>query len=384
MGECQLSFRRTQPFVGLPGIERQCECARVGIANIFRCHPHHAPRHVSRIAAAIEHPGEPVQRGVGIGTAHGLVQRRDLLVEGVALPVKAPVAAGQRGRHVGGAQYPVIADQADGNFEQVQGAARVTIRAPRECEQLLPAASDPLCTESVLRVAQSGLQNIDQRIVIEWLEHIDAGPGQQGIVQRKRGILGRRADEDQSAVLDIGQKSILLGLVEAVHFVKEQYGGLPGVCLCLGDGITHFLDPGEYGGQRDKAGGAAGGKQTGNGGLAGSGGTPEDGGVQGAGQQAREWLPRTEQMSLSRHVRRSRRPHPVGQRAPGQRRSGGIDSYRRGFWRTNHDSRTRHQRRRPAMLRSQPSRIPTISATRSSPSAWRVGVKLCSTSISSP
>ena len=36
---------------------------------------------VERIGAAVEHAHEPVERGIGVGAAHRLVQRRDLVVE---------------------------------------------------------------------------------------------------------------------------------------------------------------------------------------------------------------------------------------------------------------------------------------------------------------
>ena len=39
---------------------------------------------IARVLAALQHPGEPVERGVGIGAAHRLVQRRDQVVVAVA------------------------------------------------------------------------------------------------------------------------------------------------------------------------------------------------------------------------------------------------------------------------------------------------------------
>jgi hypothetical protein len=49
--------------------------ARVGVADVLGRHAQHAPRDVARVATAVEHAAEPVQRRVRIGAAHGLVQR---------------------------------------------------------------------------------------------------------------------------------------------------------------------------------------------------------------------------------------------------------------------------------------------------------------------
>ena len=60
----------------------------------------------------------------------------------------------------------------------------------------------------------------------ERLQHIDAGPRQQRVVDLEGRVLGRRADEDERAVLDVRQERVLLRLVEAVHLVEKQHGAL--------------------------------------------------------------------------------------------------------------------------------------------------------------
>src|SRR3546814_1006922 len=69
--------------------------ARVGQADVFDRHPGQAPGEVVRVAAAVEHAREPVQRSVGVGAAHRLVQRRDLVVELLATLVEAAGTVGQ-------------------------------------------------------------------------------------------------------------------------------------------------------------------------------------------------------------------------------------------------------------------------------------------------
>ncbi len=55
-------------------------------------------------------------------------------------------------------------------------------------------------------------------------QHKYAAARQQGGDDLKAGVLGGRADQDERAILDIGQQKILLGFVEAVNFVQKQDG----------------------------------------------------------------------------------------------------------------------------------------------------------------
>jgi len=68
----ELALRTAEPLVGLAGLEGQRERARVGIADVLGSHAQHAPGHVARITAAVEHAAQPVERGIGVGAAHRL------------------------------------------------------------------------------------------------------------------------------------------------------------------------------------------------------------------------------------------------------------------------------------------------------------------------
>jgi hypothetical protein len=52
------------------------------------------------------------------------------------------------------------------------------------------------------------------------LEH--AGAGDEGAVDLEEGVLRRRTDQDDGAVLDPGQEGVLLGLVPAMDLVDEE------------------------------------------------------------------------------------------------------------------------------------------------------------------
>ena len=80
-----------------------------------------------------------------------------------------------------------------------------------------------------------------------WLEReqrVDAAAAEQRGVDFKRGVLRGCADETNGASLDVRQKGVLLGLVEAMDLVDEQdraraeAGGFVGVDHHLLD----FLD----------------------------------------------------------------------------------------------------------------------------------------------
>ena len=72
---------------------------------------------------------------------------------------------------------------------------------------------------------------------------------EQGGVQRKAGVFGGGADQRDGAALDIGQKAVLLGTVEAVDLVNEQQRATPlqaECALCLGKDAFEVRDPGKY------------------------------------------------------------------------------------------------------------------------------------------
>ena len=63
-----------------------------------------------------------------------------------------------------------------------------------------------------------------QLVVGERLEAEEGRAAEQRRVDLEEGVLGRRPDEGEQAVLDGGQEGVLLALVEAVHLVEEEDG----------------------------------------------------------------------------------------------------------------------------------------------------------------
>ena len=84
----------------------------------------------------------------------------------------------------------------------------------------------------------------------EPLEAEQAGARQQGRVHLEIGVLGRRADQDDRAVLDMRQQGVLLRLVPAVDLIDEQNGLLPVLLAPLPRPLDHLAHIGDAGGDR--------------------------------------------------------------------------------------------------------------------------------------
>ena len=94
-----------------------------------------------------------------------------------------------------------------------------------------------------------------QHIVLrQRVQHEHAAARQQGAVDLKGRVFGRRADEDDAPLLDVGQKSVLLRLIEAVDFVHEHNRAdaeMP-VTFRLLHHLPDFLDAAGDGGEVDE------------------------------------------------------------------------------------------------------------------------------------
>ncbi len=111
-----------------------------------------------------------------------------------------------------------------GDFEGIQREACIAIG---EIDERLPprfGEGEAFVAEAALRIGERGGDDRADVVVREGMEHEDAGAREQGGVHLEGGVLGRRADEDDRAVLDIGQDRVLLALVEAVNLVDEEQG----------------------------------------------------------------------------------------------------------------------------------------------------------------
>ena len=157
-----------------------------------------------------------------------------------------------------------------------------------------------------------------QRRIVEPAQHQHLAARQQRAVQREGRVLGGGADQRDRAGLHHGQKTVLLGAVEAVDLIDEQQRPLP----CpppprrLVERALEVGDAGEHRRKLHEMQPRAGGEQPGDGGLAAARRPPKDQrGERAALQHPRERAGGAEQMVLPDHFIQRARPQPVGQRA---------------------------------------------------------------------
>ena len=72
------------------------------------------------------------------------------------------------------------------------------------------------------RVGQGPPHDRDELVLPEAAQHVHAAAREQRRVHLEGRVLGGGADEDDRALLDVGQEGVLLGAVEAVDLVDEQ------------------------------------------------------------------------------------------------------------------------------------------------------------------
>ena len=285
LGQRELSLGRAQTLEGRYCVERDLKRARVGEADILARHAYHAPADVERIGAAVEHAAEPVQRCVRVGAAHRLVQSRDLVVESFSALVEAAHAAGDRcldESEVDVASARVLRRDAE-LLDQIEQAPPVAVGVGND---------RVACRRRKRGLRHRGRERTDQQlrqlIGVECLEHIHRCARQQRAVDLEGRVFGCRTDERHQPLLDIGQKRILLRLVEAVNFIDEKDGVAARLRKCrlgTGDRIADVLDSGQHRRQGDKVGIECVGHQSRQGRLADAGGSPQNHRVRLAGRE---------------------------------------------------------------------------------------------------
>ena len=207
-------------------------------------------------------------------------------------------------------------------------------------------------------IVQRPLQQANDLVFGERLEDVDPGARQQRGNDFERRILGRGADQTDTALLDIREKRVLLGFVEAMHFIDEDDGARTVLPRAFGIGhhLLDFLDAAKYGGELDEVGMSHAGDDLGQRGFADAGRSPED---QRAGIVALDLHPQrlagTEYVFLANKLVQRPRAHAIGQRT---RLVDGIIGRRVGWKRLKaliSPRKTRRARRIQRTLRTIPS-----------------------------
>ena len=276
LGQGEFTLRRAEVLVGLPGGVGQDKRHGIRRADILHGGPDQPAGDEERLLTALEHAGEPVQGGVGIGAPYRLVKGGDevvvplavLVVGRAALLQQAPEGGGVEGR--GGAH----AEKRLGKGQQI---AAIPIRqgdqggTGRPRQRKRPALSG-------LGAAQEGLLSG----FVQPPQDEDLASGQEGPIQLERRVLRSRPDQGDHPLLHPGQEAVLLGPVETVNLIHEQEGGLSRLAPKPGllEGLLQVRDAGEDGGDLLELVAGRLGQQPGDGGLADPGRAPEHHGGQ--------------------------------------------------------------------------------------------------------
>ena len=157
------------------------------------------------------------------------------------------------------------------------------------------------------------------------MQSVDAGAREQRRDHFKRRIFGGGADERDGSRLDVGQKGILLGFVEAMHLVDEDDGALAGAMRVLGRGhdVLNFADAAEHGAEGDEFGLRAARDQARQSGFAAAGRPPQNHGAEIVALDGHaEGLAGAEECLLAGKLLEGARAHAFGERA--RRVHGGV------------------------------------------------------------
>ena len=85
--EGQVAFRRADEPERFQGGDGKGEGMGVGVSYIFRCETDHPSQDIKRVFPAFQHPREPIERGVGVGAPHALMEGAYQVVVHLALLV---------------------------------------------------------------------------------------------------------------------------------------------------------------------------------------------------------------------------------------------------------------------------------------------------------
>ena len=213
-------LRAAQPLKGFAGIERRCaaHADRPGRCPRLPCGQGAGPDKADRRRRPACGTSQ-YSEASGVEPRTDLCKRRDLVVEGIAALVErrrlrasvcctnSPSTSRCRGRWRVGICSSMLSSR------RASPSAKPSSDAPRPRRQGAKAACVVRTNRAPLRLRR--------------LQHVHCRARQQRAVHFEGRVLGGGADEGQQALLDKRQEGVLLGLVEAVHFIHEQNGARP-------------------------------------------------------------------------------------------------------------------------------------------------------------
>ena len=307
------------------------EGPRIRVPDVLGRADDQPPGDEPRVLTGGDHRREPVQRRVRIVAAEALDERRD----GVVVPVAGPVVGEDallggrldvlesRGDVAGRVADALVGGEGGRTLEDVQGRSRVATGERHQMLEGVVAEGDPAVRteragQAAVRVDERAADDGRDLVVGQRLEPPHAHPRQQRGVHLEVGVLGRRPDQGDGAVLDVRQQRVLLRLVEPVDLVEEEdrAGAMQGQpVLRLGDRGPDLDHAGHDRRQRDEMGADRVGQQSREARLARPRRAPQQGrGQVATGHAAAERSAFADEVALPDELLEAARAHARGER----------------------------------------------------------------------
>ena len=245
LGERNPPLRHADQLHRLGRGDRERQRLRVGDTNVFSRRDDHASRDEARVLPRLDHPRQVVQGGVGVAAANRLDERADdvvVLVAGAVVAQEGPVdGGGDRFRR----DYGMLVLLIDGRERCLRGRLERGQRAPgipgrQTNERVARLVVERDATGEPARVDDGAVHEHPEVVVLERFQGEQEAAAEQRGDHREAGILCRRGDQHDPAVLDAGEQRILLGLRESVDLVEKQHGRRA-VEVAVAEGALHDL-----------------------------------------------------------------------------------------------------------------------------------------------
>ncbi len=221
--QTELAFGQSDQFTRVSRCNRQRQCLRVGVSDIFAGQDHHSPADEANILTTLEHSRQPIECRIGITPANRFDQgARDVVVQISRCVVvdDSLLEAFADQRQIDANRW--LIDRADCNLQRSQNSTRIAVAHVDQKLGGVVVDRDVESPESTELVLQGAVDQLPQVFGLKRLELKDLTPAEKSSVDGEERVLGRGADEDHDSFLDIGEERILLRLVEAVDFVDEE------------------------------------------------------------------------------------------------------------------------------------------------------------------
>ncbi|AEW72919.1 hypothetical protein EcWSU1_01480 [Enterobacter ludwigii] len=235
LSDSTLAFSRPDAGKAVPGRNSHLHGARVGIPDIFRGNRQAATGHIQRIATGGDNAGIPVKRRIGRAAAHGLMQCRNQIVKPIAFIVETRAALpgdfGEQRRF----QYPLAGRIHFGHighhFQRIECPAGVAVNQFSDRPARVVRQNDILPAVAARVIVHRLRENLFNILHGQGFEQVNTCAGKQRGIEFKRRVFGGGTDEENGAVFNVRQESILLAFIETVNFVDKENGTSPGIAV---------------------------------------------------------------------------------------------------------------------------------------------------------